>query len=78
MFPAIFTDEEVTIEPRDKTATSVVPPPISIIIDPLGFDISNPTPTAATFGSSSIYTLLAPVLSAASFIAFFSTVVIFV
>ncbi len=57
-------------------AISVVPPPISITIFPLGREMSSPAPTAATLGSSSKYTLLAPVLSAASLIAFFSTCVI--
>ena len=44
---------------------------------PQGADISSPAPIAATFGSSSMNTFLAPVLSAASFIAFFSTCVMF-
>ena len=62
--------------PKDKIAISVVPPPISITILPLGLEISIPAPTAATLGSSSRKTFLAPVLSAASLIAFFSTCVI--
>ena len=77
VFPATLIDEDVTIPPNDNTATSVVPPPISITIFPLGFEISIPAPTAATFGSSSRYTFLAPVFSAASLIAFFSTCVMF-
>ena len=71
VFPAILIDELLTIPPRDKTAISVAPPPISITILPLGFEISRPAPMAATFGSSSINTFRAPVLSAASLIAFF-------
>ena len=53
-FPAILIEEEVTISPIDKIAMSVVPPPISITIFPLGREISRPAPTAATLGSSSI------------------------
>ena len=71
-------DFEDTISFIDKTAISVVPPPISNTMLPVAFDISIPAPIAATLGSSSIYTFLAPVLSAASLIAFFSTGVIFV
>ena len=76
-FPATLIDAELTTPPSERTATSVVPPPISITIFPLGFEISNPAPIAATFGSSSKYTFLAPVFSAASLIAFFSTCVMF-
>ena len=71
--PAILIDEEFTIPPKDNMAISVVPPPISITMLPLGFDISIPAPMAATLGSSSKNTFLAPVLSAASLMAFFST-----
>ncbi len=77
MFPAILKDDDITILFIDKTAISVVPPPISITIFPVGFFILIPAPMAATFGSSSINTFLAPVLSAASIIALFSTSVIF-
>ncbi|COG24823.1 Uncharacterised protein [Streptococcus pneumoniae] len=45
---------------------------------PLGWKISIPAPTAATFGSSSKNTVLPPERSAASRIAFCSTDVIFV
>ena len=55
----------------------MVPPPISITILPVGFEISSPAPTAATLGSSSINTRLAPHLSATSLIALFSIDVIF-
>ena len=50
----------VRIDKNRKTATSVVPPPISNTIQPLGLPISKPAPTAATFGSSSINTFFAP------------------
>jgi hypothetical protein len=36
----------------DITATSVVPPPISTIIEPVGSSIGRPAPTAAAIGSS--------------------------
>ena len=42
----------ITIPPRDITATSVVPPPISTIIFPLGSATSRPAPIAAAIGSS--------------------------
>ena len=75
--PAIFNELLVTISPKDNTAISVVPPPISITIFPVGLEISSPAPTAATFGSSSINTRFAPHLSATSLIALFSIDVIF-
>ena len=65
------------MSPKDNTAISVVPPPISITIFPVGLLISRPAPIAATFGSSSINTFLAPHLSATSLIADFSIDVIF-
>ena len=71
-------EDDEAIPLSDKTAISVVPPPISNIILADGLDISMPTPIAATLGSSAMYTFLAPVLSAASIIAFFSTGVILV
>ena len=58
--PAIFKEVLLTISPKEITATSVVPPPMSNTIQPLGLPISSPAPTAATFGSSSINTFLAP------------------
>lgn len=45
---------------------------------PNGWKIDNPAPTAATFGSSSINTFLAPANSATLAIASRSTVVMFV
>ena len=71
--PAIFIDVLSTIPPRDITATSVVPPPISTIIVPLGWDISIPAPIAAAIGSSIRKTSLAPASIVASITAFFST-----
>ena len=71
--PAIFTDVLVTMSPRDITAISVVPPPISMIIMPSGPVMSRPAPIAAATGSSMRYTDLPPACSAASLTARFST-----
>ena len=54
--------------PSDSTATSVVPPPTSTIIDPVGSVTGNPAPIAAAIGSSIRNTRLAPALSADSWI----------
>ena len=62
-----------TIPPSEITATSDVPPPISTIILPFGFEISIPAPIAAAIGSSIKYVLLAPACIAASITARFST-----
>ena len=62
-----------TEPPKEITAISAVPPPISTTIFPHGFDISIPAPIAAAIGSSIKYTLLAPAVVAASITAFFST-----
>ena len=56
-------------------ATSVVPPPISTIIDPVGSATGSPAPIAAATGSSIRNTLLAPAASADSLIALLSTFV---
>ena len=49
-----------TVPPKEITAISEVPPPISTIILPHGFDISIPAPIAAAIGSSMMETSLAP------------------
>ena len=49
--PATLTDLSHTIPERAITAISVVPPPISTIIFPLGCIISTPIPIAAAIGS---------------------------
>ena len=49
--PAILTDLSQTIPPKAITAISVVPPPISTIIFPLGCIISRPIPIDAAIGS---------------------------
>ena len=78
LFPAVLIEVEHTISPRESTAISLVPPPISSTIFPLALPISSPAPSAAILGSSSRYTFFAPARYAQSRIAFFSTEVIFV
>src|SRR6266851_1870388 len=50
--------------PSDRMATSVVPPPISTTIEPVGSVTGRPAPIAAAIGSSISQTLRAPALSA--------------
>jgi len=58
--PATLIDVLTTVPPREITATSVVPPPMSTIIFPQGLLMSIPAPMAAATGSSTIKTSLAP------------------
>ncbi len=75
--PATRLDSLVTIPPREMTATSVVPPPMSTIMFPAGSWIGSPDPIAAAIGSSMTMTgLRAPANSAASCTARRSTPVI--
>ena len=53
-------DVLTTVPPKEITAISVVPPPISTIMLPQGLEISIPAPMAAAIGSSIIATSLAP------------------
>ena len=46
--------------PSDSTATSVVPPPISTTIEPVGSVTGRPAPIAAAIGSSIRKTRRAP------------------
>ena len=71
--PAILMEVDTTIPPRDITAMSVVPPPISNTMLPLALDISKPAPIADAIGSSISLVVLAPALLAASITALFST-----
>ena len=57
------------------TPTSVVPPPISITIEPVASFTGKPAPIAAAIGSSMRNTCLAPARSADSRIALLSTCV---
>ena len=74
--PATFTDLSHTIPERAMTAISVVPPPISIIIFPLGCMIFTPIPMAAAMGSWIRYTSFPLTRSADSRTARISTSVI--
>ena len=71
--PADLIDFLITTPPREITAISVVPPPISTIILPSGLVISMPAPIAADNGSSIKCTSLAPEFLVASITALFST-----
>ena len=55
-----------TTPPREMTATSVLPPPMSTIIDPTGSSTGMLAPMAAAMGSSIRYTRPAPACLAAS------------
>ncbi len=63
------TDWLVTIPPREMTATSVVPPPMSTTMFPVGSCTGSPAPIAAAIGSSMMYAFRAPAYSAASMTA---------
>ena len=71
--PATLIDLSHTIPPSEITAISVVPPPISITIFPLGSKTSIPIPIAAAIGSIINHTSFAPACSAESTTALFST-----
>ena len=58
--PAMRTDRATTIAPRLITAISVVPPPISTIMEPRGWVTRSPAPIAETREDSISATLLAP------------------
>ncbi len=73
--PAIRIVRDNTISPKDKTPTSVVPPPISTIITPFDLKISTFAPSAAAFISSSIKTSLIPIFKANSIIISLSILV---
>ena len=62
-----------TMPPREMTATSVVPPPMSTIMLPEGSVMGSPAPMAAAIGSSIRSASRAPALQAASWTARLST-----
>jgi hypothetical protein len=64
---------ETTIPPSEMIATSVVPPPMSTIMFPVGSATGSPAPIAAAMGSSMRYAWRAPAESVASSTARFST-----
>ena len=59
--------------PREITATSVVPPPMSTTMLPVGSLTGRPAPIAAAIGSSMMYTRRAPAWCPASLTADCST-----
>ena len=73
--PATLTERDVTIPPSEITATSLVPPPMSTIILPVGSATGSPAPIAAATGSSMIETRFAPAFCVASCTAQRSTAV---
>ncbi len=75
--PPMRTASLSTMPPSDIRATSVVPPPMSRTMFPLGLVISIPAPSAAATGSSIKNHSLAPALRTASSTARFSTEVVF-
>ena len=58
--PPTRSDCETTIPPSEMTATSVVPPPMSTIMFPVGSATGSPAPIAAAIGSSMRYAWRAP------------------
>ncbi len=58
--PPIRADLDTTMPPSEMTATSVVPPPMSTIMEPAGSWIGSPTPIAAAIGSSIVNARRAP------------------
>ena len=71
--PAVRIDLLLTIPPRAITAISLVPPPMSTIMLPIGSRTSMPIPIAAAIGSWMSLTSLAPACSAESLTALSST-----
>ena len=63
---AARTEEDATMPPSETVATSVVPPPMSMIKLPRGAPILMFAPIAAAIGASISVTLRAPALPAAS------------
>src|SRR5690625_1396855 len=76
VLPADRIDRLVTIPPNEITAISVVPPPISTIILPVGSQTGKPTPIADANGSEIGYASFAPACFVASMTARSSTIVI--
>ena len=66
-------DCDTTMPPMAMTATSVVPPPMSTTIEPVGSSIGRLAPMAAAMGSSMRNACRAPAEIVASKTARFST-----
>src|ERR687886_605621 len=58
--PPTRSDWLTTMPPSEITATSVVPPPMSTIMFPVGSATGRPAPIAAAIGSSIRYACRAP------------------
>src|SRR5690554_2605466 len=71
--PPTRIDSLVTIPPSEITATSVVPPPMSTTMLPVGSQTGSPAPIAAANGSSIVNASLAPAWRDASITARSST-----
>ena len=71
--PPTRIDWATTMPPREMTATSVVPPPMSTTMFPVGSATGRPAPIAAAIGSSIRKALRAPAERVASSTARFST-----
>ena len=52
LLPARRREDDVTMPPSEMTATSVVPPPMSTTIEPVGSVTGSSAPMAAAIGSS--------------------------
>ena len=66
-------DVALTMPPMLITATSVVPPPMSTTMEPVGLSTGRPAPMAAAMGSSMRNAWRAPAVMVASKTARFST-----
>ena len=73
--PPTRTEAEYTIPPSEITPTSVVPPPMSITMEPVASAIGRSAPMAAAMGSSMRNTCEAPAPTALSLMARRSTCV---
>ena len=71
--PPVRIDVSLTMPDSAMTAISVVPPPMSITMLPVGVSTGSPTPIAAAIGSATMNTSFAPAPSAESRTARFST-----
>src|SRR2546425_8324302 len=58
--PPVRIEVSETMPDSAITAISVVPPPMSITMLPVGVSTGSPTPIAAAIGSATMYTSFAP------------------
>src|SRR5574338_1046270 len=64
--PPVRIDVSLPMPDSAMTAISVVPPPMSMTMLPVGVSTGSPTPMAAAIGSATMKTCLAPAVSAES------------